>query len=178
MFATAALAAISIFGSVYANYQESLAEEQNAAWLEEQADFIDKAAQREAEIFQREAKNVIGSQVGGYLKSGVKISGSALSTINESFALMDKEIEAIWEQRNMRSKEARLKASSSRSHAKRLRGFGYNALQSGTTALTSYTGYMAASGGFKDKAPKRQAQTGGYTGQGSSQHGPSIFGGF
>ena len=132
----AAGTALSIFGQMQANFAQAQAERENAAWLDEQANFLEQSSAREAKIFERQARLQIGEQIGGFSASGVELSGSALDTIRESFSLMEDELQAISDQGRMSVREALLKSGASRRNANRLGSFGLNAIQASGTALT------------------------------------------
>lgn len=133
MAALAGGTGLSIFGNIQANLAQSQAEEENAEWLEQQAEFAQFSTDRAEDIFLRETDQLLGAQIGGFNTSNVELSGSALDVINDTMALADREVDAIRYQGQMQVQEALLKASAARRNADRLGSFEHNLLQSAGT---------------------------------------------
>lgn len=133
----AAGTALSAFGQYQANISQAKAERENAAWLEQQAGYAQIANEREQSIFLREANQFMGAQFDAISSSGVDLAGSALDTIDESFRLIESELEAIQLSGDMQVREALLKAGSARNTASQLSSPGLNLLQAGGTGLSA-----------------------------------------
>lgn len=132
----AAGTALSMFGQMQANRDQAQAEIENAAWLDQQAKFIDIANQREEDIFLDQSEQFIGEQIGSFAANNVELTGSALDIINDSFEKASSEIDAIRLQGRFQAQEALLRAGSARRNAARLTDPSTSFLQSGGTALT------------------------------------------
>lgn len=132
---------LSIFGQYQANMAQAQAERENAAWLEQQAEYARIANQREQSIFIRESNQLIGAQFDAISTSGVDLAGSALDTIDETYRLVERELEAIQLSGEMQIREALLKAGAARANADRLSDPGLNLLQGAATGMKAYGGY-------------------------------------
>ncbi len=132
----AAGTALSAFGQYQANIAQAEADEQNALWLDQQAEFAEESTAREEDVFLRKTELAVGEQVAALGASGFEISGSALDLINDSFNSAQKEIDAIRLQGRMKIEEASLKAQAARANADRLTDPTTNLLQVGGTALS------------------------------------------
>lgn len=133
--------ALSMFGQYQANMAQAQAERENAAWLDQQAEYAEIANQREQSIFIRESNQFLGAQFDAISTSGVDLAGSALDTIDESYNLVARELEAIQLSGEMQVREALLKAGAARTNANRLSDPGLNLLQGAATGLKAYSGY-------------------------------------
>ena len=133
----AAGTALSMFGQYQANIAQAKAERENAAWLEQQAAYADIANTREKSIFLRESNQFMGAQFDAISSSGVDLAGSALDTIDESFRLIESELEAIQLSGSMQVQEALLKAGASSRTANQLSDPGMNLLQATGTGLSA-----------------------------------------
>lgn len=133
----AAGTALSMFGQYQANMAQAKAERENAAWLEQQAAYADIANTREKSIFLRESNQFMGAQFDAISSSGVDLAGSAMDTIDESFRLIESELEAIHLSGSMQVQEALLKAGAARNTANQLSDPGMNLLQAAGTGLSA-----------------------------------------
>lgn len=130
-------AGLSIFGQIQANIAQAKAERENAAWLEEQAEFIRSSTERSLSIYQRQAGKFKEDQASALGASGFEMSGSASDIFNDTLRSISEELDAIAMQGQMQEREALLKASSARKQAKRLSSLGVNLLQAAGPALTT-----------------------------------------
>ena len=139
-----ASAAMSIYGQYKANQAQADAEEQNAAFLREQAKFFQRAGDREERIHEQQSKHLFGEQVGAYARGGVDIgSGSALAVLAGSKANAMEEAGAIRSETELRTRLALLRAQQADETAAQLRDPMNNFLQGAGTALGA-SGNIAA----------------------------------
>jgi hypothetical protein len=134
---------VSIYGQYKANKAQAAAEEVNAAFYEEQAKFAEESLQRELAIYQEQAEEFKGSQISGYARGGVDMSGSPLLVLATTKARQEAEKEAMIANSKMQQREAYLKAGASYEQASRLTSFSNNALPAVGAALN--TGVQIAS---------------------------------
>lgn len=139
----AAGTALSIFGQIQANKDQAQAELENAAWLDQQAEFAEISSQREEDLFLDQSEQFIGEQVGSFATNNVELTGSALDIINDSFDKAHSEIQAIRLQGRFQAQEALLRASSARKNAARLTDPTTNFLQAGGTALAGSASFVS-----------------------------------
>lgn len=132
----AAGTALSVFGQMQANRDQAQAEFENAAWLDQQAQFAEMSQEREVSIFERQAEQFRGEQIGSFAANNVELSGSALDILNDTDVSILEELEAIRLQGQFNIQEATLRARASRNNAARLTDPTTNFLQAGGTALT------------------------------------------
>ena len=138
----AAGTALSIFGQYQANMAQAKAERENASWLDQQAQYAQIANQREQGIFLRESNQFMGAQYAAISSSGVDLAGSALDVIDESFRLIQSELDAIQLSGEMQVREALLKAGAARNKAASLEDPMTNLLQAGGTGLSGIARFM------------------------------------
>lgn len=111
------------YGRYRATLDQADAEEVNAAWYREQADFAREAGDRQAMIFDRESKILFGEQRSAFAKSGVNPSESSffmaqqmLYRSQEGYAI-DKEADFNERLANLRANQAQETARSLRDAA-------------------------------------------------------------
>jgi hypothetical protein len=138
--------AISIFGQMQANLAQAQAERENAAWLEEQAAFIQESTERSLSIYQRDSEFFKESQLEALGSSGFKLTGTASDIYDDTLMSISEEFEAIKRQGYMQQKEALLKANQASRQGQRLGSFEYNALQAAGTGLTAAGQYKSRKG--------------------------------
>ena len=126
---TAAGTALSIFGQIQANLAQARAEEQNAAWLRDQAEFFEEVTERELGLARREGMFQVGEQIGSFVSGGVELEGSALDVINSSFNRLSDELAAIQAQGDFAVNEALFKAEAAQFRAGELSSFENNFFQ-------------------------------------------------
>lgn len=117
-----------VVGNVKANAAQAAAEEANAAWYQEQAEFARQSTSRSLTIFRDEAEDFRSKQVGAVARGGVTLSGSPLLALMDTSIKRQREEESIIENGRMQRKEALMKAGASLEQAERLTGFWNNAL--------------------------------------------------
>lgn len=127
---------LQVLGNLEANAAQAQAERENAAFLFEQADFLNQASFREQTIFKRQADLFLADQISAFNKSGVELDGSALALMGETDALINEELRAIRENGRLRTREALLKGTSALKRAALLDDPVINALQATGTILT------------------------------------------
>lgn len=129
--------ALNIFGQWQANMAQAQAERENAAWLAEQAEFIEESTERSLAIYERQAAGFTQEQMSLLGGSGVELSGTASDIFNDTLSSIDKEIDAIVAQGEMQKREALLKSMQATRQAQRLSSPGLNLLQAAGPALTT-----------------------------------------
>ena len=116
----AALAVISAVGNIKANRDQARAERENADFLREEAAFAVEAGERESFLFQRDAAEIRGEQVGAFAKAGISFEGSALLALKDTDEQIIGEIAAIKRDTEFRERLALLKAGAAEKRASSL----------------------------------------------------------
>lgn len=127
-------AATKIYGSIKANQAQAEAERANALFYEEQAQFARESTFRSLEIYQDEAEDFRGKQIGAIAAGGLQMTGSALAILADTELKKVRESDAIIRDGKFKEREAFLKAGASIEQAERLSGFVANVLPALSTA--------------------------------------------
>lgn len=120
--------AANIYGSIKANQAQASAEEANAAFYLEQADYAKKAGERELSIYRDQASEFIGAQKSSFGRAGVELSGSPLLALADTQFRQLKEEKAIQLDTAAKVREATLKSGMAQGNADRLGSFSANFL--------------------------------------------------
>lgn len=137
--------ALQMYGNYMANMNQATAEMENARFYEAQAEFVQQAKYRELDIAASEYTFKIGSQVSAAAKGGADVgSGSVFNTIANTHANKVAELVAIKRKADLDYTLAQGRASAASRNADFLSSPGYNLVQAGGTALTSYAAMKAA----------------------------------
>lgn len=128
----AAGTALQIFGNLQANYNQALAEEKNAQFYKEQADFVLDSTFRESEIAKGAYEARKGQQISAIYRGGADLSGSAAAIVANTIAEKADELAAIKRKGELDYKLAILRSRNAASSAKELRDPVNNILQSAT----------------------------------------------
>lgn len=140
-----------IAGQRKAAKAESRAQEANARFLQEQAEFAAFSAQREESIFKRESAEAISNQITGLANTGFGLSGNSYLKIVESEVRRQGEVEAIRKEGSFRVRLASLRATSAETAARDVRRI--IGLQ---TAGTLLGGISQAAGIFVDRPGRKE----------------------
>lgn len=130
-------AGISIYGQVKGNQAQASAERANARFYQEQADFAEKAGDRELDIYKDQAAEFFGQQKSGFARAGVELQGSPLLALADSISRQQREEEAIQMDTAAKVREANLKGGLANKTAASLSNFANNALPASGTLLTA-----------------------------------------
>lgn len=142
--------AIDAYGRYKANQAQADADEQNAAFYREQADFAQKAGDREINVYEDEANQFEGSQKSSYARGGVELSGSPLLAFGDTKFREMQQVDAIKQKTAQSVLEASLRGTSAQNSADSLNSFAGQALPLAGTLLTGLSNaavVSAASGG-------------------------------
>jgi len=131
----AAGTALQLFGNLRANYAQAEAEAQNAAYYEDQANFVKEAMFREGEIAAVNYEARKGAQISAVFRGGADLSGSAAGIVAETIAQKSEELTAIRSKGELDFKLAKLRQRTSENAARELKDPLNNLLQ-GATILT------------------------------------------
>lgn len=132
--ATIAGGALKTYGNIKANQAQAEAERANAAFYQEQAQFARESTARALEIYQDDAEDFRGKQVGAIAAGGLQMTGSALAILADTELKKVRESDAIIRDGKFKEREAFLKAGASIEQAERLSGFTANVLPAISTA--------------------------------------------
>lgn len=124
--------ALQIFGNLQANYNQALAEEKNAEYYREQAEFVKESMFRESQLASDAYESVKGRQVSAIAKGGADLSGSAAAIVADTIAKKGEELAAIKRKGELDWKLATLRQRNSENAARELRDPVNNILQSAT----------------------------------------------
>jgi hypothetical protein len=130
-------AGIQIYGQITANNDQAAAEEENAAYYAEQAEFARQATVRELSLYNIESEDFLGRQKTQIAKGGVNLTGSALLVLGETMMRQMEERKAIISDGKAKEREALLRAGASSEQAGRLTSFSNNVLPAIGTTLTT-----------------------------------------
>jgi hypothetical protein len=131
--------ALSLVGKFKQMDSEAEAAQANAATLEEQARFFEFSSERELDIFNFEASQLIGEQEASFAKAGVDLgsSRSALSVLDSQRFRDEKERSAISTHGRIKAGMARDQAQQQRNTAASLNDPFNRLLIGGGTVLTA-----------------------------------------
>lgn len=133
--------AMKAYGQFTANNDQADAEDQNAAFYREQADFARKAGDRQRMIFDRESVILLGNQTAGFAKSGVSTT-SAADFLAREMLYRQEESQAIKEEADFNVRLAMLRADQSERTADSLRDPFNNLMSIGGGFLSSGASYV------------------------------------
>jgi len=136
---------VTVAGQIKARRDQARAEERNAAFLAEQAEFARQAGEREVTLFERESGEVLAGQIGSFAKAGLDFSGSPLLRVTETRRLILEEKEAIRKNARFNVRFANVRAEASRKRARDLKDPLNTLLGSGGTLLTGGSAAAGAS---------------------------------
>lgn len=111
-------------GKMKANADQADAEEKNAAFYREQADFAAKAGERQRMIFDRESVILFGEQASAFAKAGIDTSGSGYFLAQQNL-FRAQESNAIQEETDMNVRLATLRAEQADATADALNSQGF-----------------------------------------------------
>lgn len=134
---------MEVYGNVKANLDQARAEAENAIWMRQQADYIQRSTKREYEIFNRESQENMAALENTFAKAGVSMAGTALEVQAQEQLKRQQELDAIVDQGNMNMQEAMLKANASQRNADNLGSFKHNALQAATSVVGAGKSYAS-----------------------------------
>ena len=141
-------AATSVYGVIKGNQAQSAAEEANAKFYAEQAEYAQKAGERELAIYRDQAEEFFGAQSSAAARGGVEISGSPLLALADTRSRQLREEAAIKMDTATKVREAMLKGGASQENANRLSSFEANFLPAiGGAATGLATAYGIYKGG-------------------------------
>ena len=133
-------------GNWISNQSQAAAEEQNARFYEEEAQYADAAGKRQARLQSEESAYTFGQQVGVVGKSGVDItSGSPLAVLANSKASALDTLNAIEYKTKLDVQLARARGEQASTMASQLRSPAGFLLQTGGHALSSYASFSKGS---------------------------------
>lgn len=141
----AAGTALQIFGNLKANYAQADAEEQNAKYYREQAEFVQDSMFREGEIAASRYEARKGQQISAIARGGADLSGSAAAIVANTIAQKADELKAIKRKGELDYNLAVLRARNSENSAKELRD-PMTAILQGATILTKNLASNAEAG--------------------------------
>jgi len=104
-------------GQAQADKDQADALAQNASFFREQADYIQKAGDRELSIFTRKSDNITSAQIGAFARSAVDFSDSSALWLAAEEQLISREKEAIKAETQMRVRQANFRATQAGSQA-------------------------------------------------------------
>lgn len=152
----AAQMGLQLYGQYRANQEQAAAEARNAAFLREQANFAERATQREMKLQEIQSKRLRGEQVVGFAQGGVDVgSGSALDFLVDQEASAIEERAAIRSEGDMRVRLASLRADAAQFTADTLSSGSYNTMQAATTILGGASQYASYQSGQQRANAKR-----------------------
>lgn len=128
----AAGTALQVISQWNANQAQAAAERKNAEFYSAQAEFARIAGEREASIFQKQAKKEYGQQAAGAATTGIGGS-SVLAALAEFGANAHEEYQAIKMKAAMDYKLVKMRESASKENAETLGSSQYNLLQAGAS---------------------------------------------
>jgi hypothetical protein len=137
--------AVSAYGQYKANKDQAGAERANADAFAIQANDIEKAGQREEDIFTERSEQLVGQQKSALAKAGVDMSGSALLKLAATDAAIQEELFAIRAEKDANKRLALIRAQNSNNRADKLSDPGRNILQASGTLLGAGGSAFAAS---------------------------------
>ena len=128
---------LTVAGKIKANRDQAKAEERNAGFFDEQAEFIEDAGRREEFLFEQQLDETEAAQIGSFAKAGIDLSGSPLLRLQETARLAAIEKGAIKRDVRQRARLARLRGDAARERADDLKDPLNNILTAGGGALTA-----------------------------------------
>lgn len=136
---------LNMLGQYRANLAQAGAEERNARYLQEQADFMAATARRDEQLLRSDREQVKGAQRSAFGSSGVLMTGSALEVIADTEFKTEVEASAIRKEAKIREQLARARARDARDAAGTLKSTEYNLMQAGGTILSTAGQFAARS---------------------------------
>jgi hypothetical protein len=134
---------LNMLGNYQANLAQAGAEERNARYLIDEADFIRDTAKREEMLLRSDREQVKGAQAAAYGASGFSLAGSALQVIADTDYKTQIEANAIRREGRLKEYLARARAADAMSTARTLRSDDYNIKQALGTILNTGGQYAA-----------------------------------
>lgn len=131
----------SAYGNMRANAARVTAEERNASYYKEQADYLAEVGERQELLFERESKILLGDQASSFAKAGVSTQSNELFMAKEML-FRDQEKYAIQRESDMNERLALLRADQSSRTAKQLDSWENKAGIIWGGAMGSASGYM------------------------------------
>jgi hypothetical protein len=111
---------LQAYGMFRANNAQAAAEEANAGFFREQADFAREAGDRQRKIFNHESDYLFGDQMSAFAKAGVD-TGSSSYFMSQQVLFRQEESYAIKKEADMNVRLAMLRADQSQQTANSLR---------------------------------------------------------